>query len=296
MSRGAVDSIGRGTMDAINKYHSGGLVQYRQTGGAASTGPIVTSTDVGQLQQVQSFNALAQIGEKEIGATNNVSTNVVDLTNKNSQKLDTLDTLNNNLKGVIGALAVGFTTLSNKLSSVDSSIGDLGSDLPEDFASIFKSDIAVTALRTDSTAFEVNQIRGVNTKIKNIIKRGLFGGGKVGFKGVTITNMAQLQAAMNTFGAVTNQLGGHMNTYGAVTNQLGTHMSTFGAAVNQFSASINNIPEFIEIRLAPVDIAGINGFTQQVVDGVINKLIDMSVIGQPLAQNSSPPQPGRDLT
>ena len=108
--------------------------------------------------------------------------------------------------------------------------------------------------------------------------------------------MAQLQAAMNTFGAVTNQLGGHMNTYGAVTNQLGTHMSTFGAAVNQFSASINNIPEFIEIRLAPVDIAGINGFTQQVVDGVINKLIDMSVIGQPLAQNSSPPQPGRDLT
>ena len=288
MSRQAVDSVGRGTMEAINKYHSGGLVQYRQTGGAASTGPIVTSTDVGQLQQVQSFNALAQVGEKEIGATNNVSTNVVDLTNKNSQKLDTL---NNNLKGVIGALAVGFTTLSNKLSSVDSSIRELKIDLPEDFAAIFKSDIAVTATRIGSVAFNVDQIHDVNRKIKNLIKRGLFGGGKGGAKGVTITNIAQLQAVINTFGAVTNQIGGHMNTYGAVTNQLGTHMSTFGAAVNQFSTSINNIPEQININLGPIDIQGMDGFSQAVATRVVDILKNMG-LDQGNQQNPPTPEPG----
>ena len=58
---------------------------------------------------------------------------------------------------------------------------------------------------------------------------------------------------------------------------------------------LNNIPESIEMRLSPVDIAGLDGFTQQVVDGVINKLIDMSVIGPPAAQNAPTIRPGTDL-
>ena len=57
---------------------------------------------------------------------------------------------------------------------------------------------------------------------------------------------------------------------------------------------LNNIPESIEMKLAPVDIAGLDGFTQQVVDGVINKLIDMRVIGQPV-QNTPTVRPGTDL-
>ncbi|MHA2388024.1 MAG: phage tail tape measure protein [Candidatus Hodarchaeales archaeon] len=298
MSRQAVDSVGRGTMEAINKYHSGGLVQYRQTGGAASTGPIVTSTDVGQLQQVQSFNALAQVGEKEIGATNNVSTNVVDLTNKNSQKLDTL---NNNLQGVIATLAIGFTKLSDKLSSVSSAVGGLGSDLTS-----IKTNTANTAASTDATTGDVNRILGVNTAILGAVGAlgagkllggllgglgGLFGGGKGGAKGVTITNIAQLQAVINTFGAVTNQIGGHMNTYGAVTNQLGTHMSTFGAAVNQFSTSINKIPEQIDINLGPIDIQGMDGFSQAVATRVVDILKNMG-LDQGNQQNPPPPEPG----
>ena len=199
--------------------------------------------------------------------------------------------MNNNLKGVIGALAVGFTTLSNKLSSVDSSIRELKIDLPEDFAAIFKSDIAVTATRIGSVAFNVDQIHDVNRKIKNLIKRGLFGGGKGGAKGVKITNIAQLQAVINTFGAVTNQIGGHMNTYGAVTNQLGTHMSTFGAAVNQFSTSINNIPEQININLGPIDIQGMDGFSQAVATRVVDILKNMG-LDQGNQQNPPTPEPG----
>ena len=58
---------------------------------------------------------------------------------------------------------------------------------------------------------------------------------------------------------------------------------------------LNNIPESIEMKLAPVDIAGLDGFTQQVVDGVINKLIDMRVIGQSAPQNTPTVRPGTDL-
>jgi len=49
------------------------------------------------------------------------------------------------------------------------------------------------------------------------------------------------------------------------------------------------------MKLAPVDIAGLDGFTQQVVDGVINKLIDMRVIGQSAPQNTPTVRPGTDL-
>jgi hypothetical protein len=71
----------------------------------------------------------------------------------------------------------------------------------------------------------------------------------------------------------------------------------FNDGANKLSIALqplNNIPESIEMRLAPVDIAGLDGFTQQVVDGVINKLIDMSVIGQP-PQNAPTVRPGTDL-
>ena len=309
MSRQAVNSIGRGTMEAINKYHSGGLVQYRQTGGAASTGPIVTGTDVGQLQQVQSFNTLAKIGKDQIGATTKIGENQIGATNNISTNVvNKLDTLNKNIKDVRGISAIGFTVLNKNIASIDARIFDIylhtmGIDWVEDEI---------------ETLQDINKkIQGINKKILNkvraIAKVGAGGagaagaaggaggaGGPVGPKGIKITNIAQLQAVINTFGAVTNaatnELGRHMSTYGAVTSQLGTHMSTFGSAVNQFSTSINNIPEQINIQFsAPLQVEGMEGFSQAVANRVVVILKNMGLGQDSQQQNSAPPLPGKEL-
>ena len=156
MSRQAVNSIGRGTMEAINKYHSGGLVQYRQTGGAASTGPIVTGTDVGQLQQVQSFNTLAKIGKDQIGATTKIGENQIGATNNISTNVvNKLDTLNKNIKDVRGISAIGFTVLNKNIASID--------------ARIF--DIYLHTMGIDWVEDEIETLQDINKKIQGINKK-----------------------------------------------------------------------------------------------------------------------------
>ena len=406
MSRQAVDSVGRGTMEAINKYHSGGLVQYRQTGGAASTGPMVTSTDVGELKTVQSFDALSGIAKEQVGATNGVSTQVIGLTSMNSQKLDTVSSI---LKQIVNNLKP-LSVMPNLLSKIFGGIVLLGPTIESSSNYLYGAIAAVTAAieqccpktvepaakgpsTFDKIAGAVKSFvekpvvpegaagagigAGLGAAVGSLIPGGtaigaglgslagsLLGGtelpsasdiasgasnlaesgagllsqglnflkeqaqkqgieipqatsptnpqpaqAQIGSSTkpcVEVCNIQKLASVMSTFGSVSNQLGTqignfgavanqigtHMATYGDVTNQLGTHMSTFGAAVNQFSTSINNIPEQINIQLGPIDVQGMDGFSQAVANRVVDILKNMGLGQGNQQQNSAPPEPG----